>query len=61
VPDGFGQNPEMGIAGSQLRPGVANTNNRLTVKHIFRKSLVFHPAPVDKAHFIGFAKPFLTA
>jgi hypothetical protein len=45
----LGQVPQARIAGCQFRPGIADANDRTTVKYIIWKPLALHPAAVDKA------------
>ena len=47
----------MCIAGSEFRPGIANTDHRSPIEQIGWKTLVLHPAPVDEAHLVGLAEP----
>ena len=47
----------MGIAGSELGVGVTDADDRSAVVHIFRMTLIFHPASVNEAGHILVAEP----
>ena len=47
----------MGVAGSELGEGVTDADDRSAVVHIFRVTLVLHPAAVNEAGHILVAEP----
>ena len=55
--DVLGDGPEVGVAGRQLRPGIADADDRAAVEHVGRQSLIAHPAAVDEAVFVELAEP----
>jgi hypothetical protein len=55
--DRLGQGAQMSIAGIQFGPGVADANDRASVKDISGEPLVTHPTAMDKAVLVGAAKP----
>ena len=46
-----------GVAGRQLRPGVADADHRPPVEQVVGKALVLHPAAVQEPVAVGFAEP----
>src|SRR5205823_436101 len=57
----FRKLPEMRVAGSQFRPGIANPDDRASLEQILRPSLVLHPTAVEKAVLVLTPKPCLAA
>ena len=55
--DVFRQLAEMGVAGCQFRPGVANADNRLAFEFVIRNALILHPATVHETVFVLGTKP----
>jgi len=55
--DAFGEGAEMRIAGSELGPGVADTDDRAAVENVWREALVLHPAAVDESVFAVTGEP----
>ena len=53
----LGDLAEMCVAGGQLRPGVANADDRFSLKFVIRNALILHPAAVHEAVLIGGAEP----
>ncbi|MFT6302844.1 MAG: hypothetical protein ACJAY2_002029 [Pseudomonadales bacterium] len=49
---------KVSVAGCQFRPGIAVTNDRPSIKHVMRQTLIFHPASVGKTVFVLTTKPF---
>ena len=45
------------VAGRQLRPGVADADDRPAVEHVGRQALVAHPAAMDEAVFVVLPEP----
>jgi len=44
-----------------IRPGIANTNNRFSMKIVIRISLIPEPRAVDETYFIISTKPLLAS
>ena len=55
--DVLGDGPKVGIARRQLRPGVADADDRFALELMIGNALVLHPAAVHETVFIGAAKP----
>src|SRR5262249_55489339 len=47
--DVLGDVAQPGIAGSELGPGVADTNHRAAIESILRQPLALHPASMNEA------------
>ncbi len=48
---------QMRVAGRQLRPGVADADDRTAVEHVGREALIPHPAAVDESVFVLLTEP----
>ncbi len=55
--DVFGDLPEMRVAGGQLRPGIANADDRFALELMVGNTLILHPATVHEAILVSGAKP----
>ena len=49
--------PQMRVARRQLRPGVADADDRPAVEHVGGQALVPHPAAVDESVFVELPEP----
>nr|GEU28270.1 hypothetical protein [Tanacetum cinerariifolium] len=56
--DVFGQFAEVGVAGGEFGPGVADADNRFALEFVVRNALIFHPAAVHEAVLVIGAEPF---
>src|SRR5579862_8269284 len=52
---------KVAIARSQLRPRVADSDDRAAIEQIMRPALILHPTAIQEPHFVLPAIPFLTA
>jgi len=55
--DVLGDLAEMRVARGQLRPGIADTDDRLAMELMVGNALILHPAAVHEAVFVGGTKP----
>lgn len=55
--DVLGNLPEMRVTRGQLRPGIADADDRLALKLMVGNTLILHPATVHEAILVGGAKP----
>ena len=55
--DVLGDLAEMRVARGQLRPGVADADDRLAMELMVGNALVLHPAAVHEAVLVGGTKP----
>ena len=55
--DVLGDLAEMRIARGQLRPGVADADNRFALELVVRNALVLHPAAVHEPVLVGGSEP----
>ena len=53
----LGELAEVGVAGRQLRPRVADADDGLALEFVIRDALVLHPAAVHEAVLVGGAEP----
>src|SRR2546430_3874688 len=61
VADVLGQGAEVGIAGRELRPGVADADHRAPVELVLRHAAVLYPAAVDETVDVVASEPGLAA
>jgi hypothetical protein len=54
----FGDFAEVGVAGREFLPGVADADDGPAIELVVWNALVLHPAAVHEAVFVGRAKPF---
>src|SRR5208282_6684130 len=55
--DMLGDLAKMCIAGREFRPGIADTDDRSSIKHMVGKPLVAHPAAVHETIFVRLSEP----
>jgi hypothetical protein len=56
--DVLGDLAKVRVARRQLRPGVADADDRLALEFVVGNALVLHPAAVHEAVLVGMAEPF---
>ena len=59
--DGVGNGAKMRVARRQLRPGIADADDRPPIEEVIGKSLVLHPTAMDESALVRAPEPFRAA